>query len=84
MRHLTRTHKVDAAWLHERFVSEDYELRYEKSEAMAADIFTKAFNDKDKWAHACQLINVVDPKTFWNGPAADGGTVATSLRAPPP
>ena len=40
---------------------------------MAADIFTKAFNDKDKWAHACQLINIVDPAVFWKGPTADGG-----------
>ena len=27
MRHLNRTHKVDVARLHERFASEDYELR---------------------------------------------------------
>ena len=28
---------------------------------MAADIYTKAFNDPDKWAHAKQLINIVPP-----------------------
>ena len=29
---------------------------------MAADIYTKAFNDKEKWRKARLLINVVDPK----------------------
>ena len=47
MRHLNRTHKVDVAWLHERFISEDYELRYKESNRKAAYIFTKGFTDAD-------------------------------------
>ena len=35
-------------------------LIYEKSEFMAADIYTKGFTDPDKWEHARHLINVVD------------------------
>jgi hypothetical protein len=31
---------------------------YTKSEAMAADIYTKCFTDKAKWEHACALINI--------------------------
>ena len=39
------------------------------TDCMIADIFTKAFVDKDKWAYACQLINHVDPAVFWKGPS---------------
>ena len=31
---------------------------------MCADIFTKAFNEKDKWEHARALINICDPMTL--------------------
>ena len=31
---------------------------------MAADIFTKAFGDKEKWRAACELVNVIDPANF--------------------
>ena len=31
---------------------------------MAADIYTKAFTDADKWRHAQSLINIMDPKEF--------------------
>ena len=80
MRHLGRTHKVDVAWLHERFESDDFELRYTESEQMAADIFTKGFSDPDKWTHACTLINHVNPQTFWKLPTGDGG-IQTLLRS---
>ena len=28
---------------------------------MAADIFTKAFGDREKWRAACELVNIIDP-----------------------
>jgi hypothetical protein len=40
---------------------------------MAADIFTKAFTDHEKWKHACTLINHIDPASFWSLPIGDGG-----------
>ena len=80
MRHLGRTHAVDVAWLHERYEADVFELRYEQSENMSADIFTKAFTDKDKWAHACRLINHIDPATFLQAPTPDGG-IADNLKA---
>ena len=61
MRYLTRTHRLPIAWMHERFKQGDIVLRYEVSARMAADIYTKAFQDADKWRMACWLINVVDP-----------------------
>ena len=48
--------------MHERFKAGDLDLQYEVSSRMAADIYTKAFSDGDKWQAACWLINIVDPK----------------------
>ena len=40
MRHMGRTHKVDLAWLHERFTeSEQIKLSYCPTDEQAADIF---------------------------------------------
>ena len=33
--------------------------------AMRADIFTKGFDVSDKWGHALDLINHVNPKSFF-------------------
>ena len=41
-RTLGRTHGVCVAWLHENFTNGHFDLIYEKTEAQAADIFTKA------------------------------------------
>ena len=49
---------------------DDIQLVYTRSEWMAADIciyiyiyiYTKGFTNKDKWNHACELVNVMDPK----------------------
>ena len=61
MRYLGRTHGISVAWLHETFQGEDLTLAYEVSARMCADIFTKAFNDADKWKLACWLICVCNP-----------------------
>ena len=61
MKHLGRVHRVDIGWMHARFAEPCIVLVYERSAYMAADIYTKAFTDKDKWNHACLLINIVDP-----------------------
>ncbi len=41
MRHLSRTHRVDVAWLHEVATSDDVCVGYERTDKMAADIYTK-------------------------------------------
>ena len=61
MRHLERSHGVCISWMHEMF-SRDYMcLAYEVTERMAADIYTKAFNDGRTWKHACLQIGLLDP-----------------------
>ena len=61
LRHINRTQKVSVAWLHDVFdkiLSGQLKLTYCPTAEQKADIFTKAFTDVQKWAHACQLIGV--------------------------
>ena len=62
---LSRNHGLAIRYLYERLGNEDTkdntELVYTRSEWMAADIYTKAFNSKDNWSKACELVNVMDP-----------------------
>ena len=46
--------------LHEIFGHDQIDLMYERSDCMAADIFTKAITNKDKWKHALDLVNITD------------------------
>ena len=64
MRHLGRTHGLSISWLKERFDSKYYEVEYCKSNQMCADIFTKPFDNKEKWDQAKQLINIFDINTL--------------------
>ena len=59
MRHLGRTHGISIAYLHDSFTKGRFNLLYENTAAMAADIYTKAFTDGEKWKWACELINIV-------------------------
>ena len=66
MRHMGRTHRVDAHWLHETFQQKWVELLKCGTHKMRADIFTKGFETLDKWAHALHFINHVDPNSFFS------------------
>jgi hypothetical protein len=57
LRHLNRTHRVNIAWLSEQFQKKQFKMSYCKSEHMRADIFTKAFTNKDRFEAALKLIN---------------------------
>ena len=63
MRHLSRTHRISVAFLHEWFgnpeTKQNVVLEYCKTDAMSADIYTKAFTDKSKWVAVCDLINIL-------------------------
>ena len=65
MRWLSRNHGLAIRYLYEHLGNEETkektELVYTRSEWMAADIYTKAFNSKDNWSNACELVNVMDP-----------------------
>ena len=57
MRHISRTHRVDLAWLKERFTNDNVKMKYIETQRQCADIFTKHFTDKVKWLGVCTLIN---------------------------
>ena len=60
LRHINRTHRVNVSWLCEAFKNlKEIELKYCKTDAMAADIFTKAFTDPIKWNAALDLIGTI-------------------------
>ena len=42
VRHLSRTHRVSAAWLHEQHVKENFDVDYVSTDGMAADLFTRS------------------------------------------
>ena len=72
MKTLKRCHGVDLLFLHERLSDsagdgagknpnrDPCDLVDTKTDAMAADIYTKAFTNPEKWDLACQLINIID------------------------
>ena len=63
LRHLNRTHRVNVSWLCEVFRNlKEVELKYCKTDEMAADIFTKAFTNPIKWNAALNLIGIIYPQ----------------------
>ena len=72
MGHIERNHGVKLRSLAERFKSGSFHLFYERSALMAADIYTKAFNDAPAWQCVMKLVNHLDPALFWAGPAGGG------------
>ncbi len=65
MRHLGRVHRVDVAFLHQMVVDGTFAVEYTQSDIQAADIFTKAYANPEKWWTVCWLICHVDPAKFW-------------------
>ena len=59
MRHINRTHGISIRWLYEQFKGKANELHYCPTDLQCADIFTKAFDNPEKWHHAHMLINVI-------------------------
>ena len=59
LRHLNRTHRVNVSWLCEVFrILMEVELKYWKTDEMAADLFTKAFTNPIKWNAALDVIGI--------------------------
>ena len=60
LRHLNRTRRVNVSWLCEVFRNlKEVELKYCKTDEVAADIFTKAFTTPIKWNAALDLIGII-------------------------
>ena len=67
LRHISRTHGVNVAWLHEIFQRPEYRLCYQPTLGQCSDIFTKPFTTAAAWRHACDLIGVLPGEVAGSG-----------------
>ena len=66
MRHITITHGVNTAWLHERVDQGTLRAVYIKSDEQAADMFTKAFGSVPTFERVRALIQIASPTSKLN------------------
>lgn len=68
MRWLSRNHAIAVRYLYDHLGDkdrrDDTRLVYTRSEWMSADIFTKAFGDKEKWRAALELVRIIGPENI--------------------
>ena len=69
LRHLSRTHHVNLAWLTEVIQSDEMIVKYVATDLQAADIFTKMFTNAQKWNDSLKLIGLVDNPLEFEAPA---------------
>ncbi len=60
MKHLSRTHGICISWMYEQCIADEIQVKYVTTTLMAADIYTKAFQDAVKWINLCEQINIFD------------------------
>ena len=77
LRHVDRTHGVQLSFLTVQIRVNRYELKDCHTRAMAADVFTKFFVNKDKWKHAIGLIGMWHPE---DSVLSEQGTVSCQQR----
>ena len=58
MRQLSRTPGISVAWLHESLEKGEFDLIYEPSATMCADIFTKSITNAHSWTVSCELVSL--------------------------
>ena len=58
MRHLSRTHRVFAAWFHEQRIRENFEFAYVPTDGMFADVFATSTHVLAKRTEARKNMNV--------------------------
>ena len=76
MRHVSRTHRVNIAWLKEEFDKDSVVMKFIQTQRQAADIFTKHFIDKFKWFGA--LVSVNHYPNFSNDWLTQGSPIDTN------
>ena len=67
LRHISRTHGVNVAWLHEVFQQPEFRLYYQPTLGQCSDIFTKPFPTAAAWKHACDLIGILSNEVMGSG-----------------
>ncbi len=80
MRHMTRTQRIDIAWLNERYLEQTFRFVECPSEYQAGDILTKHFTDVKVWERNLSLIGHFREDVFKE--AFKSSKVATSIALP--
>ena len=80
LRHIIRTHRVDLSSIKECLDEQPITLTYVKTDAQAADIFTKAL-PPNKWPRAVEMLNI-SPKGLAE-PKVSGCISSVTEFAPP-
>jgi hypothetical protein len=64
MRHMSRTQRIDVAWLNERFADKSFNFIECPSEYQAGDLMTKYFNDQKVWYRNLCLVGHLEDHVF--------------------
>ena len=64
MRHMSRTQRIDIAWLNERFAEKTFLFIECPSEFQAGDLMTKCFTDAKVWERNLHLVGHLDDSVF--------------------
>ena len=64
MRHMSRTQRIDVAWINERYVEKSFFFIECPSEYQAGDLMTKHFTDAKVWSRNLHLVGHLDDSVF--------------------
>jgi hypothetical protein len=64
MRHMSRTQRIDVAWINERYVEKSFIFIECPSEYQAGDLMTKHFTDAKVWSRNVHLVGHLDDCVF--------------------
>lgn len=73
MRHMSRTQRIDIAWLNERFAEKTFLFIECPSEFQAGDLMTKYFTDAKVWERNLHLVGHLDDNVFIHAFKKDAG-----------
>ena len=79
MRHMSRTQRIDVAWINERYVDKTFFFIECPSEYQAGDLMTKHFTDAKVWSRNLHLVGHLEDVVF----AKAFGKVKPSAAAEP-
>jgi hypothetical protein len=64
MRHMSRTQRIDVAWINERYVEKSFIFIECPSEYQAGDLMTKHFTDAKVWSRNLHLVGHLEDSVF--------------------
>ena len=81
LRHISRTHGVNVAWLHEVFQRPEFRWRDQPTLGPCSDIFTKPLTAAAAWRRACDLVGIISDDVAGKGRGGGSALQAWADRA---